>query len=425
MSIYKQKTCVFGSSLTTGGTSATTEEDHKHLKMENQTVIYDVLVLGAGLAGLGAAQQLTASGKTVCVLEAQNSPGGRAKTVELVNLSKEENCAGREVEAGAQWIHGRENSLFKFAEDHLLVSSEQGEEVCGRFIRDDGKVFDEFLVKKVDFCVGEILEECEQLVNRPMDEDVSIRHYLERQFEAYLRDQHPEVDRLEEWQQLLDWHIRFQIIDNSCLDLTDVGVNEWGKYSFNGETCQAHINLRTGFRRVVDAIARKVGPDCIHCGCEVELIEWGGEVSKVSCSNGESFYGKVIIVTFPLGVLKETCQRMFKPSLPKEFQLSIAKTGYGTINKIFIEFCKPFWPSDFKGVQFLWQYPADRGDSINWTRWITGFDLAANNLMIGWVGGPGAVQMEQLPDEKILKDCLEMLETFLKIPVPNPKRFLW
>ena len=40
----------------------------------------EVLVVGAGLAGLGAALRLTAAGRSVRVLEASDAPGGRMRS---------------------------------------------------------------------------------------------------------------------------------------------------------------------------------------------------------------------------------------------------------------------------------------------------------------------------------------------------------
>ena len=43
--------------------------------------VYDVIVVGAGLSGLQAAQVIQAAGFTVCVLEATNRVGGKTLTV--------------------------------------------------------------------------------------------------------------------------------------------------------------------------------------------------------------------------------------------------------------------------------------------------------------------------------------------------------
>ena len=47
----------------------------------------DYLVIGAGIAGLGAAYEIKKSGKDVGVFEASNEPGGRMKTVLVSNLA--------------------------------------------------------------------------------------------------------------------------------------------------------------------------------------------------------------------------------------------------------------------------------------------------------------------------------------------------
>ena len=48
-----------------------------HNRAMNATEVYDVVVIGAGFAGLVAARDLTEAGRTVVVLEARDRPGGR------------------------------------------------------------------------------------------------------------------------------------------------------------------------------------------------------------------------------------------------------------------------------------------------------------------------------------------------------------
>lgn len=383
-------------------------------------VVYDVLVLGAGLAGLGAGRELRRSGRSVCLLEAQDRPGGRVRTVKM--LTKEVETTGTAMaEGGAQWIHGKENLLYKIAEENDFISPELGEEACGKFIRNDGTVIDDDLVKRVDFAVGQILEDCEKYVACPMEKDVSIRDYLEEKIKAYLLA-NPGIDAVAA-RQLLDWHIRFQIIDNSCWDLRDVGVNEWGRYSFNGESCQAHVNLKNRFDEVVDVIIEKdIGQESIRCGREVISIEWGGDVSTVLCRNGESYSGRFIIATFSIGVLKQ--KGIFNPPLPETVQSTIDRMGYGTIDKIFLKYKRPFWESSFKGVQFVWTEKEDL-NIPQWIKSMTGFDLVDGNVLIGWIGGPGAVEMEQLTDEEVIRDCIGVLEGLLRTTVPHPDEYYW
>ena len=58
----------------------------------------DVIVIGAGIAGLAATQRLAAAGMNVLVLEARERLGGRIFT---------QHHNGYPVELGAEFVHGR------------------------------------------------------------------------------------------------------------------------------------------------------------------------------------------------------------------------------------------------------------------------------------------------------------------------------
>ena len=68
----------------------------------------DIIVIGAGAAGISAARHLVDAGRSVIVLEARNRVGGRAWTTGT--------ALGLAGDAGAQWLHnGRDNPLWSLA----------------------------------------------------------------------------------------------------------------------------------------------------------------------------------------------------------------------------------------------------------------------------------------------------------------------
>ncbi|MGH3302451.1 MAG: flavin monoamine oxidase family protein [Streptosporangiaceae bacterium] len=71
------------------------------------TAAADVLVVGAGLAGLTAARELTAAGRSVLVLEARDRVGGR--------IVSEEIGAGKIVEMGGQWAGPTQDKILALA----------------------------------------------------------------------------------------------------------------------------------------------------------------------------------------------------------------------------------------------------------------------------------------------------------------------
>src|SRR5262245_13556395 len=76
----------------------------------------DVVVLGAGIAGLAAAVRLREQGLRVIVLEARDRIGGRIHTVRDSQLRSP-------VELGAEFVHGdapRTSALFRETRSPLL-----------------------------------------------------------------------------------------------------------------------------------------------------------------------------------------------------------------------------------------------------------------------------------------------------------------
>lgn len=85
-------------------------QSHTESGLETQAVVpssdridnyYDVIVIGAGFAGLVAARDLAAKGLRVLIIEARDRIGGRTWTARAF---------GEEFEMGGTWVHWYDNT---------------------------------------------------------------------------------------------------------------------------------------------------------------------------------------------------------------------------------------------------------------------------------------------------------------------------
>ncbi len=80
---------------------------------------YDVLIVGAGAAGLAAGRTLAAAGRRTAIVEARDRVGGRILTEQV------DSAAGAiPVELGAEFIHGLPRSSWDLAHEAGLAAYE-------------------------------------------------------------------------------------------------------------------------------------------------------------------------------------------------------------------------------------------------------------------------------------------------------------
>ena len=80
----------------------------------NTKIKKDIIIIGAGIAGLAAANILKNKVTNVTVLEASNRYGGRINTVDI---------DGYKADFGASWIHGIDgNPLYSLANNNNIIT---------------------------------------------------------------------------------------------------------------------------------------------------------------------------------------------------------------------------------------------------------------------------------------------------------------
>ena len=173
--------------------------------------------------------------------------------------------------------------------------------------------------------------------------------------------------------------------------------------------------------------------DKILMNKSVTNIKWNPESDSdkiiVHCADNTTYEADHVICTASLGILKKHHQTLFTPQLPEAKRKAIESIGFGTIGKVFLEFEKPFWPTDrtvWCGYSFLWTQ-SDlndiRGTNKEWLEGIFSFFIvdAHPNVLSGFIAGKQIKLFEQLSDEQVMEDCIWLFEKFLSKSVSITK----
>lgn len=244
--------------------------------------------------------------------------------------------------------------------------------------------------------------------------------------------------------------------ESSAGSMDEVSLSEFGEWT---EIPGAHFIIPEGFTKIVELLARDVPSRTVCLSKPVRCIHWNysaphhqeavaksantdqennhnknnrscqphndplilGHPVYIECEDEEWIAADHVIVTASLGVLKQSHETMFSPSLPEDKVLAIEKLGISTTDKIFLEFKEPFWSPDCNSIQFVWE-DEDQLEQLSypeelWYKKICSFDVLFpperyGYTLSGWVCGQEALYMERCDDETVVEICTELLRRF-------------
>ncbi|HEX6945915.1 MAG TPA: NAD(P)/FAD-dependent oxidoreductase [Acidimicrobiia bacterium] len=268
-----------------------------------------VVVVGAGMAGIAAANALTTAGVDCVVLEARDRVGGRLHTVDL---------AGGTVDLGAAWIHHPVGNPMTRIADALGVPR-----VSGDFRGDT--VFVDSTDGAVTKIEASALNEFEdrfyaavELYRGELGPDASVEDAA-RSFWA-------EVGATR-WQEVF---VRIFSEADSAAPMSDMSLAEFplGNELYGGSGIGDFPV--GGYREIVRGLT---GGLEIRTNSPVESITWGADTVEVLLADATVEQGSHVIVTVPLGVLKAGTIR-FGPALPGAKTDAIRRLGFGRFEKV-------------------------------------------------------------------------------------------
>jgi polyamine oxidase len=356
-----------------------------------------VVVVGAGIAGLTAANALAHGGVECVVLEARDRIGGRLHTVDL---------GGSPVDLGGSWIHmpGGGNPMRAFA-DQIGVPCRSADPVpemagydCGEGRR--------LSAAEAGAALGLYLEAFPAAAG-PLAAELGPDASAADGIEAFVAGAGLAPGPARRARQML-----YAAIEAESADLAERQSLRWMWNEFEYEGNYFGDVPDGGYRRLVDAMATGVD---VRLGVEVTEVAVSAGGVRVRAADGASEEGSHVVVTVPLGVLKRGAPR-FSPALPPDRLAAIGRLGFGRFEKVALRFDEPFWRA--AGFPHLMIFPRDPGE---WMVWALGLDaFGAGPVFVFFVFHSDAVRLSAAGGDAAVRWALDLLAEATGRPCPAP-----
>jgi monoamine oxidase len=288
------------------------------------TAQYDVLIVGAGVAGLNAGRLLAEAGRRVAILEARNRIGGRIWT-QPVSLG--DSPLPLPVELGAEFVHGLPTETWSLIRQAGLSTFEM-----------DGSPFwfDGSRLTATNEQRGTaegVIEEMMRWAQRqPRGSDMSFAEYLKGQA----------LDALTA-RAASNYVEGFNAADQQRISVAALAKQQAAEDAIDADRL---FRLEAGYAAIPNFLAERfiAAGGILILEAPVKKIVWSrGAVSvRTATSDGDlSYRSNRAVITVPLGVLQARTIE-FVPS-PTEVLLQANRLRMGAVVRLTLVFKKKFW----------------------------------------------------------------------------------
>ena len=401
-----------------GAAAAAPAAAREPVSPSSHSQFHEVIILGAGVAGLSALDTLVENGITnVVVLEARNRTGGRIQSARVA-------AGGGAANIGANFVHGcdpdGENLMFNMFKDASLPGLTDPQAGVEMWLDDDGV---EIPAEKVEG-IKDLYQKVDQAVlkwakrakkTKPLG-DVPLEQSISEWKSKIITKGGLKMDEMDE--AIFSFiqknqHAYCTTADKlSTFDLVD---------TFNTGTLNGgDMMTLDGYDHAINHLESKSGEGRIRLNQVISEVEWSSAGCKVTtttttttggggggggggsggsggaaASAVQQYCGHSVICTLPLGVLKSN-DVWFTPELPAEKKVAIERLGCGLENRVLLQFKKVFWPEE---THFFRGTVAPHLKILN----LHAFGGHDGALLV-FVAPPYAWEMEKLSDQDVLHE---------------------
>ena len=383
-----------------------------------QHSVIDVLIVGAGWSGLAAADALHQDNRSFRVLEARDYVGGRSRTLRNHGLGN------TPLEWGSAWVYvGTElQAMVDALNLKYGISPWQYDESMGVYqegtgeLEDASKLFADtwsngFL--PYSYAQADALwatngdEVYEDVVSDYLDAPDSSLSSTEREF---IRSE-----------------LNMEIVTSDAADLDELSAKNHGYELGEGGEMSYLAIPGGGYDLLLSALSAPF-QDKIQVDARVTRIEYSTSAfAKVRYFDNrnacQEVTARTVLVTVPLGVLKSS-DIEFIPPLPQSKVNAIQNIGFGTLDKCIMYWddddAISWWPDDKK----VWLQLLTEEDEGVWTMFFNTRSQGHDKyILVGWIGGSAAVDMERQTNDVILSKVLKNLKKMFGNDVVEPSSF--
>jgi len=348
-------------------------------------VSYDIVILGAGVAGLAAARILAQAGRRVAVIEARRRVGGRIFTTRVADV------AGRRqmpVELGAEFIHGLPEETWRL----LHQAGLEAYELDGVHVdRSGGQLQMHDEQREGGFAVLEGM--VRWLAAQPAGCDMSFIDYL-RLIPATAAARARAVAYVE----------GFNAADSALIGIAALAQQQQAEDQIDSDRL---FHVRRGYNAVTEFLAQELqsAGGSLMPGSIAQRIDWrrGSVTVSGAFDSGDPFSVNAsrALITLPLGVLQAGSLE-FAPQ-PGDILAQAGRLAMGPVRRQTLIFRSRFWsalrvPQDtlqpgvrLERLSFLF---TDGALPATW--WTPAPDDAP--MITGWIGGPNVAVFERTAD---------------------------
>nr|WP_280275903.1 FAD-dependent oxidoreductase [Nocardia wallacei] len=363
----------------------------------------DVVVVGAGVAGLVAACDLVAADHTVTVLEARDRVGGRLLNAELPG--------GAPIELGGQWVGPGQTQVLSLISDlglSLFPTYDSGRhivELDGRLVKYRGRIPRVSPVLLADLAYGmwQLDRHGHSLPapDRPLSEKAA---QLDQQTFATWITENLRTQRGQRYMRFITEAVfaaepeELSTLWVAAFLAASGGVEKL--VSTKGGAQQDRIV--GGSQQIALKLAERLG-DRVKLSSPVSGIDWDDDGVRVELADSSTVHARRAIVAMP----PVLCGRLrYTPALPGDREQLTDRMPMGRVIKINVSYDKPFW----RGQGFS-------GQANSTSRAVgTVFDNTPQGgdpgVLVGFIEGRHAEEASRLSSEERYRQNLDDLSAY-------------